>query len=252
MENRRKKNVERTVTPGIRSEVASGFRDGIPIAMGYFAVAFSLGIIAKKAGITAVLGFVSSFFTRASAGEYGVYTLVAINAAYVEIVAMSLVANLRYMLMSAALSQKIAPGTPWYHRVLMACCVTDEVFGISVNHKGYTPPAYTYSAALVSTFCWASGCAVGIVAGGLLPSAIVSALSVALYGMFIAIIIPPSHSDRNVLYAVVASFVLSGICAVVPIISEWNSGTRTIVLTVLISLVTAWLKPIKDGDNGEA
>lgn len=252
MEKCKKKDVERTVTAGVRSEVVSGIRDGIPIAMGYFAVAFSLGIIAKKAGLTAVLGFVSSFFTRASAGEYGVYTLVAINAAYVEIVAMSLVANLRYMLMSAALSQKIAPGTPWYHRVLMACCVTDEVFGISVNHEGYTPPAYTYSAALVSTLCWASGCAAGVVAGGLLPSAIVSALSVALYGMFIAIIMPPSRSDRNVLYAVVASFVLSGLCAMAPIVGGWSPGTRTILLTVLISLVAAWLKPIKETDNGEA
>ena len=244
--------MEKMPTIGGRSDIVNGLRDGIPIAMGYFAVAFSLGIIAKKAGITAMLGFVSSFFTRASAGEYGVYTLIAINAAYVEIVAMSLVANLRYMLMSAALSQKIAPGTPWYHRLLMACCVTDEVFGISVNHQGYTPPAYTYSAALISTLCWASGCAAGVVAGGLLPSSIVSALSVALYGMFIAIIMPPSRSDRNVLYAVVASFILSGLCAIAPIVSNWSSGTRTIVLTVLISLVAAWLKPIKDTDDGEA
>ena len=252
MEGIRKKDAEKLAATGVRSEVASGLRDGIPIAMGYFAVAFSLGIIAKNAGLTAILGFVSSFFTRASAGEYGVYTLVAINAAYVEIVAMSLVANLRYMLMSAALSQKIAPGTPWYHRVLMACCITDEVFGISVNHKGYTPPAYTYSAALVSTFCWASGCAAGIIAGGLLPSAVVSALSVALYGMFIAIIMPPSRTDRNVLYAVVASFVLSGLCAIAPLVSEWSPGTRTIVLTVLISLAAAWLKPIKETDNGDS
>lgn len=248
----KKKDMEKKPAIGGRSDIVNGLRDGIPIAMGYFAVAFSLGIIAKKAGITAMLGFVSSFFTRASAGEYGVYTLIAINAAYVEIVAMSLVANLRYMLMSAALSQKIAPGTPWYHRLLMACCVTDEVFGISVNHQGYTPPAYTYSAALISTCCWASGCAAGVVAGGLLPSSIVSALSVALYGMFIAIIMPPSRSDRNVLYAVVASFVLSGLCAITPFVSNWSSGTRTIVLTVLISLVAAWLKPIKETDDGEA
>ena len=251
-EDIKEKNVKRMAAAGVKGEIASGLRDGIPIAMGYFAVAFSLGIIAKKAGLTAFQGFVSSFFTRASAGEYGVYTLVAINAAYIEVVAISLVANIRYMLMSAALSQKIAPGTPWYHRLLMACCITDEVFGISVNHKGYTPPAYTYSAALVSTLCWASGCAAGIVAGGLLPTAIVSALSVALYGMFIAIIMPPSHKDRNVLYAVVASFVLSGLCAIAPIVSTWSTGTRTIILTVAISSVAAWLKPIKDTDNGEA
>ena len=94
---------------GNRQHIIHGLRDGIPIAMGYFAVTFSLGIIAARAGLTAPEGFLSSFFTRASAGEYGTYTLVAIQAAYVEVIAMCLVANLRYMLMSAALSQKIAP-----------------------------------------------------------------------------------------------------------------------------------------------
>ena len=217
-----------------RKDIIDGFRIGIPIALGYFAVAFSLGIIAKQAGLTAIIGFVSSFFTRASAGEYGVYTLV-----------MCLVVNLRYMLMSAALSQKIAPGTSWFHRVLMACCVTDEVFGVSISRLGYCPPAYTYSAALISTLFWASGCAAGIVAGGMLPTNIVAALSVALYGMFLAIIMPPARDDRYVLYAVIASFVLSGACTVAPVVCEWSSGTRTIVLTILISAVVAWLKPIE-------
>lgn len=227
-----------------RSEIILGLRDGIPIALGYFAVAFSLGIIAKQAGLSAAVGFVSSFFTRASAGEYGVYTLVAVQAAYVEIVAMCLVVNLRYMLMSAALSQKIAPGTWWGHRVLMASCVTDEIFGISIARTPYCPPVYTYSAALISTLFWASGCAAGIVAGGMLPTNIVAALSVALYGMFLAIIMPPARQDRNVLYAVVASMALSGACAVAPVVSGWSSGTRTIVLTVVISAAAAWLKPI--------
>ena len=228
-----------------RSDIIQGFRDGIPIALGYFAVAFSLGIIAKQAGLTAAIGFVSSFFTRASAGEYGVYTLVAAQAAYVEIVAMCLVVNLRYLLMSAALSQKIAPGTSWLHRVLMACCVTDEIFGISIARHGYCPPAYTYTAALISALLWASGCAAGIVAGSLLPAKIVTALSVALYGMFLAVIMPPARNDRYVLWAIIASFVLSGACSLAPVVSDWSSGTRTIVLTIVISAVAALLKPVQ-------
>ena len=219
--------------------------------MGYLAVAFSLGIIAAKAGLTASEGFLSSFFTRASAGEYGTYTLVAVNAAYVEVVAMGLVANLRYMLMSAALSQRIAPGTSWVHRLLMACCITDEVFGISVAHPGYTPPAYTYSAAMISTLFWASGCALGIMAGSLLPQPMVTALSVSLYGMFLAIIIPPARRNHNVMYALMASLLMSVVCAVAPVVSEWSSGMRTVVLTIVISAVAAWLKPIKTGEEGD-
>ncbi len=252
MKNISSENAKNTDVSSLSHEITTGVRDGIPIAMGYFAVAFSLGIIAKKAGLTAALGFVSSFFTRASAGEYGVYTLVAVNATYVELIAMCLVVNLRYMLMSAALSQKLAPCTSWLHRILMACCITDEIFGISINHKGYTPPAYTYSAALISGLFWASGCAAGIIAGGMLPPTIVSALSVALYGMFLAIIMPFARTDRDVLYAIIASFVLSGLCAVAPITSEWNSGTRTIVLTIVITAVIAWVKPIETGDDGKA
>ncbi len=242
-------NCSDNAVQGRRRDIAEGFHLGIPIGLGYFAVAFSLGIIARKAGLTAPLGFFSSFFTRASAGEYGVYTLVAASASYVELVAMCLVANLRYMLMSAALSQKLAPATRWYHRLLMACCITDEVFGISIAHRGYTPPVFMYAAALVSTLMWASGCAAGIIAGSMLPTAIVAALSVALYGMFIAIIIPPARRDRAVLCAVAASFLLSGLCAVAPYFSTWSSGTRTVVLTVLISAVAAWLKPVKPLDH---
>ena len=109
-----------------------------------------------------------------------------------------------------------------------------------------------YAAALLSTLFWASGCAIGITAGSLLPQHVVTALSMSLYGMFVAIFIPPARRDRNVLYAVIASFVLSGICAVAPVVSQWSSGMRTVVLTIIISAVAAWLKPIKTNDHGAA
>ena len=230
----------------MNSTFLRGVRDGIPIALGYYAVAFSLGIIASNAGIGALLGFVGSFFTRASAGEYGVYTLVAASATYAEVVGMSLITNLRYLLMSTALSQKFSEGTSLAKRVLVSFCVTDEIFGISIAYPGNLEPAYTYGAALISTVFWASGTASGIIAGDVLPANVVSALSVALYGMFLAIIIPPSHKDRAVGIAVVMSFVLSGVCAVMPVVSDLSSGTRTILLTILISATAAICKPVKN------
>lgn len=230
-----------------------GVRDGIPIAMGYFAVAFSLGIIAGRAGLDAFAGFIGSWFTRASAGEYGVYSLVAINAAYVEVVGIALIANLRYLLMSAALTQKMAAGTSLLKRCLMACCMTDEVFGISIAYPTPVPAAYPIGATMISGTCWAAGTATGILAGDALPQNIVAALSVSLYGMFIAIIVPPSRRDKNVMAAVICSFVLSGVCSVMPWISTLSSGMRIILLTIVISGVAAWLRPIKDEDgNGEA
>lgn len=228
---------------------AAGLRDGIPIALGYYAVAFSLGIIASKAGLLWWMGALSSWLTRASAGEYGVYSLVALGASYAEVVGISLVANMRYLLMSTALTQKFRPGTSLLKRILLAFCVTDEVFGISIAYPGYLAPSYTFGAMLISTTLWAAGTASGIIAGDVLPVTVVSALSVALYGMFLAIIIPPAKRDRVVLWAIVASFALSGLCAVAPVLSEMSSGTRTIVLTIIISAVAAYLRPVKDEEH---
>ena len=227
-------------------------RDGFPIGMGYFAVSFSLGIIAAKAGLTAWMGFVGSFLTRASAGEYGVYSLIAIGASYVEVVAMCLVTNLRYLLMSTALTQKFASNVSLLKRILVACCVTDEIFGISIAYPGNLPPAYPFGAMLISTTMWASGTAVGIVAGEILPPHVVAALSVALYGMFIAIIIPPSKRDYAVGISVIASFLLSWLCSVLPTVREMSAGTRTIVLTIVIAAMAAYVKPVKIEDHDEA
>lgn len=235
-----------------RSIFLHGMRDGFPIGMGYFAVSFSLGIIAAKAGLTAWMGFVGSFLTRASAGEYGVYSLIAIGASYVEVVAMCLVTNLRYLLMSTALTQKFASNVSLLKRILVACCVTDEIFGISIAYPGNLPPAYPFGAMLVSTTMWASGTAVGIVAGEILPPHVVAALSVALYGMFIAIIIPPSKRDYAVGISVIASFLLSWLCSVLPTVREMSAGTRTIVLTIVIAAIAAYVKPVKIKDHDEA
>ncbi|MBQ0075318.1 MAG: AzlC family ABC transporter permease [Prevotella sp.] len=226
--------------------ILHGLRDGIPIALGYYAVAFSLGIIAKSAGVTALLGFICSAFTRASAGEYAVYTLAAIGATYAEVVTISIIANLRYLLMSTALTQKFAEDTPLWKRILLACCITDEVFGISIAYPGKLKPSYTFSAAAISTLFWASGTASGIIAGNVLPANIVTALSVSLYGMFLAIIIPPAKKDRAVGVAIIASFFFSWLFSQQPLCDYINTGTKTILLTIVISALAAVIKPIKD------
>ena len=227
-----------------RSYFLKGMRDGVPIGLGYFAVSFSLGIIAKKAGLTPIEGFISSQFTRASAGEYGAYTLMASDATYLSVILMCLVTNLRYLLMSTALTQKFDEKTSFIKRVLVGLCVTDEIFGISIAFPGYLAPAYTFGATFVAAPLWALGCALGIFAGSVLPTKIVAALSVALYGMFIAIIVPPAKKDKAVLIAVIISFILSYLSGIIPIISTLSSGTRTIILTILISAIVAIIKPV--------
>lgn len=222
-----------------------GIKDGLPIGLGYFAVSFSLGIMAGKGGLNAIMGFIASLFTRASAGEYGVYSLIAVDATYLEIVIISLITNLRYLLMSTALSQKIDSKTGLVKRALIGCCVTDEIFGISIAYKGTLEPLYTFGAFAISSPMWALGTALGITAGNILPSRAVSALSVALYGMFLAIIIPPSKKDKAVLISVIIAFLFSYLSSIIPGIKTLSSGTRTIILTIGIAALAAVIHPIK-------
>lgn len=227
----------------------NGVRDGIPIGLGYLAVSFSLGITARNAGFTPFQGFLISFLENASAGEYICFTLVAAGASYLEVFLMTLISNARYLLMSCVLSQRFSPETPFYHRLLVGYDLTDELFGIAVSRPGYVDPIYMYGAFSVALPCWAGGTAIGIVAGNLLPADVVSALSVALFGMFIAIVIPPAKKDRIILVLVIISFILSFIFRIAPYIRTISSGTRTIILTLLISGAAAALFPVKDEEE---
>lgn len=222
-----------------------GMRDSIPIALGYFAVSFSLGIIAVNAGLTAGQGFWTSFFCMASAGEYIGFTLIAAQATYTEMALMTLIANARYLLMSAAWSQRISSKTSLVHRFVMALDLTDELFAIAIARKGYLNPWYSYGAAIMPALFWAGGTALGCIAGDILPKNIVSALSVALYGMFLAIIIPPAKKDRVILWLVLAGFAFSWLANYLPYVSDFSSGTRIIILTIAISSVAAVLFPHK-------
>ncbi len=230
-------------------ELLSGFRDGIPIGLGYFAVAFSLGIAARSAGLSAFQGFLASILTNASAGEYAVFSLIGANAAYLEVAIITIVTNARYLLMSCALSQKLSPDTPLSLRLLTGFGITDEIFGISIARQGFLNPWYTFGALLFASPCWAAGTALGIIAGNMLPARIVSALSVALFGMFLAVIIPPSRRNRVVAGLVLISFAASWAAGIIPVLSSLSEGTRTIILTVAISAAAALIFPVNQ--NGE-
>ena len=226
-----------------------GLRDGVPIGLGYFAVSFSLGIAARSANLSPFQGFLASLLTTASAGQHAAFTQMIAQATYLEVAVIVLIANARYLLMSCALSQRLAPDMPFYHRFLIGMHVTDEIFGVTIARPGIVDPFYTYGAMLTAVPPWAAGTALGIALGNLLPLRIVSALSVALYGMFLAIIIPPARKSRIVLALVLIGFALSYACAHLPLISVLSSGNRTILLTVLISAAAAALFPVKNQDE---
>lgn len=226
--------------------IKEGVRDGIPIGTGYFVVAFSLGIVARNAGLTPWEGFVASFLNNASAGEYAGFSLMAVNSSYLELAIVTLIANARYLLMSTALSQRFSPTTGTLHRVLVGFDVTDELFGIAIARHGAIDPFYSYGAFVPALSGWSVGTALGIVMGNVLPARAVSAFSVALYGMFLAIIIPPARQSRVVLGCVAVSFLASLVFSVAPFVATLSPGTRTIILTVVISSIAALVFPVSD------
>lgn len=228
-----------------------GVKNGIPIALGYFAVSFTLGITAKNAGLTALQAMLASFTLNASAGEFAGFTLIAAGASYLEVAIMEFVANARYLLMSCALSQKIPSDTPLLHRLIIGYDVTDEIFGISIAVPGKLNPFYTFGAIAIAVPGWSIGTYLGVVMGNILPANIVSALSVGLYGMFIAIIIPPARKSKIIAGIVAVSMAASFAFAKLPLVSNISSGMRTILLTVVISALAAYFFPVKEESSDE-
>lgn len=231
-----------------RAWFARGLRDGVPIGLGYLAVAFTLGIAARNAGLTAFQATLTSFLNNASAGEYAGFTVIREDAGYVQMVVMMLVANARYLLMSCALSQKIAPETGIIPRMIIGFEVTDEIFGAAMSVPGMINPWYVYGMIALALPGWAGGTYFGVVMGDVLPARLVSALSVSLYGMFVAIIIPPARKDRVI--AVLVLVAMASSFAMATWVSAVSAGMRVILLTVLISGAAAVLRPIDDAQTG--
>lgn len=223
-----------------------GLKDGIPIGLGYFAVAFSLGIVASNAGLTALQGFITSLLVNASAGESAGFIAIKESVPYIQIILITIVANARYLLMSFALSQKIHPQEKLIHRILLGFYLTDEYFGLAISQEGYANPIYSYGAIAFAAPCWAIGTALGIIMGNILPIRIVSALSVALYGMFLAIVIPPAKKDKAIAILIVISFTSSYLLSR---LSNISTSIITIVLTILISCFGAIAFPIKGASH---
>lgn len=223
-----------------------GLRDGVPIAMGYFAVAFTLGITAKNIGMTPVQAAVSSMLLHASAGQYAAMTVIASGTGYLEMVMTTLIVNLRYLLMSCALSQKIGSEMKTGHRMIVSYYITDEIFGIASAVEGKLNPFYNYGAASVAGPGWTIGTFLGALLGTALPDRLGRALGVALYGMFLAIIIPPAKKSRVICGIVTVSMLASCLFSAAPIAGKISEGFKIIILTVLIAGFAAFKFPVRE------
>ncbi len=221
----------------------NGIKDGLPIALGYLSVSFTFGITAVNMGIPPITAILISLTNVTSAGQVAGIGIIAAGGSYAEMALAQLIINLRYALMSLSLSQKLDSKFNIWHRLAVSFCVTDEVFAVASGKGSDLPPCYMYGLILLPYLFWSGGTAVGAFLGSILPDEIKSALGIAIYGMFIAIIIPPSKKFRGVLFTAAIAAALSCVVYYVPLFDHISSGISIIICTVIAAALGAALFP---------
>lgn len=223
-----------------------GLFAGIPICLGYISVSFAFGMMAQQAGVPANIAVLMSLTNVTSAGQFAGLNLIVASAPYMEIAITTLIINLRYCLMSLSLTQRLAEHITVLDRIWMSFGITDEIFAIAVTREQKISRAYFFGLFLTPYLGWALGTWCGASVSSLLPQAISSAMSVALYGMFIAIILPQARENAHKRIAILLAIVFSCIFTYVPFLSNLGSGWTLILITIGVSLFMAIKFPIKE------
>lgn len=237
---------------GSFKDFKEGCRDAIPICLGYVAVSFAFGIEASKIGMSVFQAAITSLLNVTSAGQFSALEIIARNGSFVELAILQFIINLRYMLMSTALSQKLDPKLGTAHRLGISYGVTDEIFGVSVLRKGRLYPLYSYGLIITSVFGWVFGTALGAFSGQIMPPRLISCLGLAIYGMFIAIIIPDTRTSKAVMAVVLSAMALSCVFTYAPVLgTAVSAGFRIIIITVVVAALAAFLAPVSDKEGGD-
>lgn len=221
-----------------------GIKDGIPICLGYISVAFAFGIYARGNGLRLIETLMISMTNVTSAGQLAAVPIIVSGGTLFELIVSQLVINLRYALMSVSLSQKLGKSVRLIDRFIISFVNTDEVFAVASGNVGNCERNYLYGLILTPYLGWSAGTLLGAAAGNILPDAIISALGIAIYGMFVAIVVPPLRRNNNTLFCVLCAILLSCIFEYVPMLSKVPSGFAIIICAVVASAIFAILAPI--------
>ena len=230
-----------------KAHFLQGFQDGLPIGLGYLSISFGFGITAVSKGLKAIYAIFISMTNLTSAGQVAGLGVIVAGGTFLEIALTQLIINLRYSLMGIALSQKLEKGFGGIQRLFTSFFITDEVFAVAMLKGSPITPAYMYGLATLPYLGWALGTTLGAFAGDILPLSLTTALGIAIYGMFIAIVVPPSKKDKGVFLTVILAIVLNCIIRYSPVFSNISGGFAIIICAVAASVVAAVVKPVEEG-----
>lgn len=227
----------------------NGIKEGLPIGLGYLSVSFAFGVKASILGLPVMISVFMSMTNLTSAGQLAGVNVIAFLGSFIEIIITQLVINSRYFLMSISLSQKVDDTFTLRQKILCSAFITDEIFAVAVSKPKKICASYMYGLALFPYLGWTCGTFFGAIAGDILPEFITISLSLALYAMFIAIIVPPMTQNLGVFFAVIISAGISCMLYFVPIFKFISSGFSAILCAVTTSIIVAILFPIKTEEN---
>lgn len=233
-----------------KTEKISAFKHGIikglPICFGYIPVAFTFGLMAVQYGMPVWLATFISLSNVTSAGQFAGISIIAAGGAYVEIALTTLIINLRYMLMSFSLSQKIEKKTSLCQRFIFGFGITDEIFAVASTEDGKISPYYMYGLIITPIAGWTFGTALGGIISGALPARLSEAMGIALYAMFIAIIIPPAKKSKPIVLCIGLAVLIGCVLRYVPVFNFISDGFQLIITTIITASIVAVICPVKE------
>jgi predicted branched-subunit amino acid permease len=228
------------------SEYFRGFKAGVPVGLGYLSVSFAFGVAAVQKGLPVLTAVLISLTNLTSAGQVAGLDIIALGGGYLEMAVTQLIINLRYALMSISLSQKLDPSVRMGDRFVMAFGVTDENFAIAVAQPKTVTARYFFGLMTLPILCWTGGTLLGAAAGSILPASVLSALGVAIYGMFVAIILPVAKRSAAVAGVALGAAALSCCFAWIPMLNRVSGGFAIILCAVIAAAVGAVLRPVEE------
>ncbi len=233
-----------------KSAFLRGLHNGVPICLGYLSVSFTFGMMCTEHDLPFWIAVLISMTNLTSAGQFAGTALIISGGSLLEIGITTFVINIRYLLMSLSLSQRISPQLSIPKRLVMSFGVTDEIFGVSMQSKGQISAAYFIGLMTAPFWGWALGTLIGATAVSLLPDMVRSALGIAIYGMFLAVIIPPARTERALAWVIVIAAFISCFFYYLPLLQQLSSGWVIIICAVLASGFAAVKWPVKnDGEE---
>ena len=221
-----------------------GLKDGIPVCLGYFSVAFAFGIFAVENGLTVFQATVISLTNLTSAGQLAGVPII-MGGTLPELALSQLIINSRYSLMSVSLSQKFSHKVKLKDKLLISYANTDEIFAVAISQKGEIGKKYMLGLMLLPILGWTSGTLIGAVAGNILPPMVTAALGLAIYGMFVAIVVPAAKKEKATALCVAIAIALSCAFKYIPLLTKVPTGFTVIICSVIAAAILAVVAPIK-------